>query len=54
MSQIYEFYTCIRQKKVHKVILTDKGDELIADLEKVLLASHYMFYTWHINKNIIT
>ncbi len=53
LSQIHELYTRVGQEEGPEVILTDKEDALIADLEEVLPSSHHMLCTWHINKNIM-
>lgn len=53
LSKIHELYTCVKQDKGSKVILTNKKDGLIADPSKVIPFSHYMLYFWHINKNIM-
>lgn len=40
LSQIYELFTCIREEKEHEVIVMDKKDVFIADLQKVLFCYH--------------
>ncbi len=52
MTQVKELYTRVGQKDGPEVVLTDKEDAPIGNLDKIMTETHHMLCVWNINKNI--
>ena len=52
MTKVKELYTQVGQEDGPEVVLIDKKNALIGNLDEIMPATHHMLCLWHINKNI--